>query len=115
MKFLNKIKEDESFKEDFKITEAIIMSSYNAFGIKPTLNTLSIFDRFQFLNGQIKKILPERGFFYYLIHPCTFKHDFGESYCKIFFLKKIFKIKLPYFNILKLFFKWYDTKNKYFI
>lgn len=113
LKFLNIVKKDELFREDRKVTEDIVMSGYSRFAVYPTLATLKVFEKFCFLNGTTRDILPEKGIFYYLTHVRKFHRDFRESSCKIFFLKKIFKIKFPYYNILKfLLHKWDMKKNR---
>lgn len=113
LNFLSEIKMDKLFDKETEIPENIVMSAYNWFGVYPKLMTLKIFDSFQFSNWQIKKILPERGMFYYLSHPRIFKCDFEKSYCKLFFLKKIFKIPFPYFKLLRfLFFNTIKNGNR---
>lgn len=107
LEFLNLVKVDELFREEQEVSADIIMSGYLHFAVYPTMSTLNIFNKFCFLNGTIGKILPEQSLLYYVTHIRKFNRDFRESSCKIFFLKKIFKICFPYFGILKfLLYKW---------
>lgn len=111
LKFLNIIKKDELFRENRKVPEDIVMRGYSRFAVYPTLTTLKVFENFCFINGTTRAVLPEQGIFYYLTHLQRFHQDFRESSCKIFFLKKIFKMKFPYYNILKLLLNKWDIKK----
>lgn len=111
LEFLNIVREDEVLREEQEVPADIIMSGYSQFAVYPTLSTLRIFNKFCFLNGTIGNILPERGLLYYAAHLGKLNRDFMESSCKIFFLKKIFKIKFPYYDFLKvLLYKWNRKK-----
>lgn len=99
--FLNTIAKDKFFYSEAEIPTEIIESIYYNFAVQPSCSTLSIFEGFRVRNGKVKNIFPEYGLFYCLCHPGNFYRDFRESACKIFFLKKLFKAKLPYFMILK--------------
>lgn len=99
--FLNTVKEDVLFKEDLEVTADIPMSSYSNFAVYPVMDTIKIYERFQFLNdGNVRNLLPDHGLFYYLFRMREFKQELNECFCKIFFLKKLFKINLPYFKLL---------------
>lgn len=110
--FLNIIRTDKLFMEYQTISEDIIMTAYSRFAVYPTLATLKIFEKFRFLNGKIRMMLPEQGVFYYLTHIRELNQDFRDSSCKILFLKKILKLNLPYFTVLKfLLCKWNKKKR----
>ncbi|MCM1155768.1 MAG: hypothetical protein NC489_33035 [Ruminococcus flavefaciens] len=102
LNFLDVIKQDRIFKDIIEIPADIIMSIYSIFAIYPNLSTVKIFDGFQVLNGCVRQIIPQHGILYYMLHPRELMLDFYESSCKIFFMKKLFKIKFPYFYFLKL-------------
>lgn len=97
--FLRQIRETLNIKD---VPADIVMSPYAAYAIYPTLDTLKIFDDFSFLDGESRKMLPIHSLLYYLVHPIELKNDMNRSLCKIFFLKHIFKLKFPYFEILKI-------------
>lgn len=103
LNFLNLIAKDELLRRGTEIPTEIIKSIYYGFAVRPSFSTLRIFDGFRVCNGRVKNIYPEYGFFYCLFHPRKFYRDFRESACKIFFLKKLLKMKLPYFTVLKYF------------
>lgn len=101
LEFLNKVEKDSLLTKETEIPEDIIMNAYYNFAVQPRMSTLRIFDSFQVLNGKIRKILPEHEIYYYIIHPKDLVWDFRESSCKIWFLKRLFKVKFPYYKILK--------------
>lgn len=78
----------------------ILKRVYSDFAGYPSTKTVHMFDKFSVLNGSVQKMLPNRSLFWYLLHPRRLQHDFGINCSKILFLKKIFKIPLPYFDIL---------------
>lgn len=100
---INTIAKDELFEGELVIPAQILERIYYDFAVQPDYHTLKILDGFRVRNGKVKNIFPEYGLFYCLCHPGKFYRDFRESACKIFFLKKIFKVKLPYFTVLKYF------------
>lgn len=102
--FLRLVKADKIWEEKLKIQEDIIMSSYSSFAVYPAMSTIKIFTKFHFMSdGNIRKLLPEHSLFYYLFHLKKLKQDFSKNMCKIFFIKQILKINLPYFKLLELF------------
>lgn len=103
LKLLNMIEQDEGIKKDIEIPVEIFENVYHDFAVQPNATTLKRFEGFCVRNGKVKKIFPDYGFFHCLCHPGNFYRDFRESACKIFFLKKLFKLKLPYFTVLKVF------------
>ncbi len=60
-------------------------------------------------NIYVRKLASPRSLIYYLIHPNKFKDDIGQSGWKIGFMKRLFKIQLPYYDIWK---KAYYSKKK---
>lgn len=107
LEFLNAVKKDMLFREELDISEDVIMSAYCQFAVHPDMSTLKLFNGFKVLNGRIRKMLPEHGILYYMIHPKELRQDFEENSCKIFFLKKLLKVKIPYYEMLKfLLLKW---------
>lgn len=66
----------------------------------PKIKTINMFSNFLFLNMDEQKLIPDKGLLYYGFHPKEFKSDFMNTGCKLFFMKKLFKLPLPYFEIL---------------
>ena len=115
---VNMQKEAIRFVKDFNksgISEVLDISPesfYNIYSrlVNPPQNIIvNKFKKFKFLNYDVVNLTATHNLFYYLLHPFTFKKDFFNNYCKLFFLKSIFKIKLPYFNIL-CFLKNFDSQ-----
>ena len=100
--FLRRANKNVFLIKEAKIPEAIVMNAYCRFAVRPNMSVVRIFNDFKVLNGKVRSILPQYGILHYLTHVRAFRRDFEESSCKIFFLKKIFKINLPYFTLLKL-------------
>lgn len=99
--FLYEIRNDELLMNGDNISADIVMDAYSRFAVTPNLSTLNLFENFYFLNAETRKLLPEYNVFYYLFHTNKLNRDFRENPCKIFFLKHLFKIRMPYFRFLK--------------
>lgn len=82
--------------------EAIHISSVSAIydflrmGISPTLKEAVLWGNLQFLNYDMFYIAKPKGCFYYLTHWKIFKKDFLTCFWRIGFMKRLFKIPLPY-------------------
>lgn len=76
-------------------------------GQKPTNKAIRLFANFRFFDeGEYLYLAKPQSFFYYCIHLNQFKKDFLKSRWKTAFLRRIFKIPLPYnylYRILKKF------------
>ncbi len=97
IKDINKsnIKELDNFNKD------IYFENYKNFAVKPTLKNVNKFKNLNFTNISNQKLINNKSLLYYLFHLKKFYLDFSESSCKVFFLKSVFKINLPYYKILK--------------
>lgn len=110
--FIKVAKRDSLFLKEGEIPEDVIMKAYYHFAVHPSKSTQKVFDGFLVFNGKLRPMLPEHGILYYMVHISLLKQDLEESSCKILFLKKIFKINLPYFAILTRLLSKYE-KNTY--
>lgn len=90
-----------------------IMLGYERFAVKPALKTLRRVQDFRFTDGGSSKILPQHPAVYYLMRPWKLGKDMNASSCKIFFLKGILKLPLPYFGILKFLLLNMKIKSRY--
>lgn len=97
---LRTIGKDSAFRNHLKVRPEYVMNAYARFAVYPKMNTIHMFEKFHFLDVSVKKLIPEHGIFYYMIHLKELKTDFENSFCKIFFLKKLFRLRLPYFKLL---------------
>lgn len=102
LQFLTDRKQCSVYAEQ-PITDTLIMKGYSRFAVKPTLKTVNYFKNFYFFDGGVKKMVPGYSLFYYLCHPQILKMDINASVCKIFVLKHLFKLPLPYYSLLKFF------------
>ena len=67
------------------------------FATNPSMDNVKMFDFFSFQNnGTITNLIECKPLFYYLLHPRRLKNDLYVSRWRIGFLKKLFRIKLPY-------------------
>lgn len=79
----------------------------------PKLKNLKLFNDLEYLNAGKKRLFQGRSFFFYLFHPKQFYLDLENSSCKIFFLKFIFKIPLPYYNLLNTLYNFKECRGKH--
>ncbi len=89
--------------------------SYNLlhFGNYPNKKNLKIFGNISFENYQIHNIINfNHNSFYYFTHPKTMIQDFYTSGWRVAFLKKLFKIPLPYSYFIKLLCKIFEEEQK---
>ena len=80
-------------------------------GLNPTLKEIQLFENIPYIETIKLHLIERKGLFYYIFHIKKFKEDFYNSGWKIGFLKKVFKIKLPYFKIYKFLLK-YKEQNR---
>ncbi len=110
--FLNEIGKDELLAREAEIPVDLVMDSYARFAVNPSLATLRIFQKFNFMNGEVRKVIPEHSLFYYMFRLRRFNQDFRENSCKIFFLKKLLKIRIPYYRFLRWLLLGWDKEAK---
>ena len=66
-------------------------------GMQPSKEDLNLFANFHFYDeGRDDKLAAPDGLFSYMKHPKKLKEDFLVSRWKIGFMKKMFKLPLPY-------------------
>ena len=88
---------------DFKMSPDVIMCIYKVFAVYPKNEVLRYFRQFRISDGpMLKKITPEKGLWHYLIHPDELRREINNNKCKIWFLKGLLVIPLPYYQILHL-------------
>lgn len=82
--------------------DAVIMArNYEALARVPSLSTLELFCGFKCYDGYTYSLISEHGLGYYMLHPKQFLQDFAKG-GKVWFLKSVFKLPLPYITILNL-------------
>lgn len=96
-----------------KIPADIASSFIIEFGCKMKKEDRGLFENLYFENYKINNIVNfNKSTFYYLVHPKSLKKDFFQSGWRIQFLKKLFKLPLPYTNIFILICKIFNDRRK---
>ncbi len=115
IRFLNDIKKNDILCEKFQISSDIVMLPYENFAIYPSLRTVNYFKDFYFLDGggMLKKLLPAHHLGFYILHPKVLAYDLNDSICKIYFLRNLFKIRLPYYKLIKFLVCGLHIRSKY--
>lgn len=83
------------------IPEELVFAGLRHLLRNPSLHTVQCFKNCKFLDGTLRSILPEHSIGWYMFHPGILISDFEKSSCKVFFLKDVFKVPLPWFRLLK--------------
>ena len=89
-----------------KTPEESFMNIKNMF-VKPTSKIAKDWGEIYFCDYDQQKIASPRNLFYYLIHPKTLMKDFKDSSWRQGFIKRLFKINLPYSTLMK----WYKRRK----
>lgn len=96
-----------SFVKDFSkqnFFEPILISPHCAFqniqqlGVSPKMSDVEIFGDFRFYDTDIKYLAKPRKIYKYIFKPKELYTDFFNTAWRIGFLKRLFKIPLPYFG-----------------
>ncbi len=70
-------------------------------GIMPNLTDIKLFGNIHFLDGKEQYFAKPDPLYKYVFHPKKLYHDFGICGWKAGFIKRLFKIKFPYYKLLK--------------
>ena len=81
--------------------EELVLAGLRRMLQNPSLCTVNCFKKCRFLDGTLRNMLPNHSAVWYILHPEILISDFEKSSCKLFFLKDVFKIPLPWFWLLK--------------
>lgn len=103
MDFIRAITQNELLNK-MNFTSDELFRGVRETGIQPTKKDLQMFSNFRFYDeGEFHKLAAPKRILYYCFHLKELKKDFLLSRWKTGFMKKLFKIKLPYemiYNIL---------------
>ena len=97
------------FIEDFKkfddklgiaVTPEACEAAYSKFINPPSMETVHHLNQFSFLNVGSHRMGAEHNLFYYSIHPKKFIIEFLNKGSKAIFLKSVFRLPLPYANMI---------------
>lgn len=82
---------------DIKLDAFILFKGIEETGLRPTKQDLDMFANFRFFDeGETQCLAKPKSIFYYAGHVNELKNDFLLSRWKIGFMKRLFKMKLPY-------------------
>lgn len=87
---------------DFDFELDIILNNIVKLGNKPSLKVVNLFSEVFLYDTEKYPLIPEKSLFYYIIHVKEFIKGLQQSFWKVGYFKKIFKLKLPYNKIYSL-------------
>ena len=90
-----------SFSGCVNISSSNSFAAYEKFAVRPTMNTVKLMRPFIVYNTDVSSLVSTHSLAYYLVHPKKLYKDFLNNTCKVLFLKSIFKLPLPYYEIWK--------------
>ena len=74
-----------------------------SFGINPYLYDIKFFSKFRYFSEEIVYFSNSKSLLFYIFNIKKFKLDFYQARWKVGFMKELFKIKLPYYRIYKIY------------
>ncbi len=89
-----------------------LMSVYSKAALNPSKKVLDYFADFVIDEGVKVRMVSDKKLGYYIIHPKKLITGLNHSLCKIWFLKSVFGIPIPYYSLLKMAAKL-GVKSKY--
>lgn len=82
---------------DLNVSSDTLYEGLSETGLKPKKADIDMFADFRFFDeGETLYLAKPKNFFYYIFHVGNLKRDFLSSRWKIGFMKRLFKISLPY-------------------
>lgn len=110
--FIENCKEIDWLLEAIDLEPENVMEGYINMAVNPKMYIVKFFSEFNTMDEKIKKITPNHTLFYYILHPRKFRKDV-EDHCKVFTLKKIFRLPLPYASLLRILVSCFGMQSKY--
>ena len=91
------------------LKSSVASNSILKLGLKPSMDEINAFENLPYRETQIHRLVEAKNMVYYIFHLKKFKEDFYNSGWKIGFLKKIFKINIPYYKLYCFFTRCKET------
>ena len=82
-----------------KLNSQIVNRNLNKLTLYPTLNDVKLFKGIKYKETTESKLISNKGILYYFFNIKEFYDDFYKSGWKIGFLKSVFKVNMPYYNV----------------
>ena len=94
--------ENSSIKQDLLYLDKIsFFENYKKFAVDPSARDIELFKNIYFQDFEKRKLINNKSLLYYIFHLKHFYTDFMNSVCKVMFMKSVFKVKFPYYKILR--------------
>lgn len=106
LSFIKNVKEkklDDNILRYFSVDD--FFSNFKYIATKPKYQVINMFKKIEFEGHNKQNLVSNKSFIYYFFHIKEFLIDFNNSYCKVIFLKNVFKIPLPYYSLLNIIYK----------
>ena len=100
-KFIYNVKNSDIEKYIYLFSKETFFENYKNFTENPSFEYIKMFENLDYSNVGSSNLIEHRSLLFYIIHPKQFYIDLRSSNCHIMFLKSVFKIKLPYYKMLK--------------
>lgn len=93
--------------KEIALSANILFEGLKQTGLEPKMKDIEMFADFRFFDeGETQYLAKPKSMIYYLTHVRELKNDFLLSRWKIGFMKRLFKLKLPYENLYKAMLKY---------
>lgn len=79
-----------------------VIANYSILARVPSLKTIRLFREFCADDGYTYQLVSSHGFIYYLTHPKQFAQEILKTPSKVWFMKSVVRIPLPYIPLLNL-------------
>lgn len=96
------VKDFSKHNANYSITGRMAFAAYDKFAVTPTRKTIAFLKNFKCINTKEYSLVSQNNIMFYLFHIRQFYKDFMNNTCKVIFMKSIFIIPLPYYEIWKL-------------
>lgn len=106
LSFIKNVKEkklDDNILRYFSVDD--FFSNFKYIATKPKYQVINMFKKIEFEGHNKQNLVSNKSFIYYFFHIKEFLIDFNNSYCKVIFLKNVFKIPFPYYSLLNIIYK----------
>lgn len=103
--FVRCFKDSWVCSKNFTLGKTEIYGCYDSLIVDNFKKLFETFGAFKANDGGVWSLFPSHGWKYWLLHLNELFNEFSHSYCKSLYLKRLFKLPLPYSRILGLL-KW---------
>lgn len=89
----------KSILSDNTFSSKVAYQNLLNFGTMAKKKDAEVFGDFPYHDTEVQPIARPESILYYFFHPQRFKYDFATSAWRVAFLKRLFKIRLPYYRL----------------